>query len=242
MKKFTVFAFAALVACGAFAQCTPDPDPYVEAAVVYNFKFSGKTTAGYPIKIAGDICQPGSDTTEVIRIPGTIAGAGVIATCDPTCNEALMAPTVAVFWTTKAVKQEVIPSFSWTFLNVIGKKQSDAEAAFVWDDGEFAQTRQTIKAVSFAALGKFDAKKGLYTSFSGNFAGTLSASVYVPKSACDAILESQVWKCDDLETLVDEDTVVYGTWSLKYNSSASKKAAKDLDGTVEKLVPAYVGL
>ncbi|MGN1359779.1 MAG: hypothetical protein ACI4X9_04920 [Kiritimatiellia bacterium] len=239
MKKFTVFAFAALVACGAFAQCTPDPADPVEAAAVYNFKFSGKTTAGYISKVStGTICQPGEDTL-VIRVPGTIAGAGVIATCDPLCEDALTAPTIALYWTTKAVKQEVTPSVTWTFLNVIGKKKADAEAAFVWDGGDFVETAQTITSVSFAALGKFDAKKGLYTSFSGNFAGTLSASVYLSKDGCTAA-ESQVWKCDDLTTLVDSDTVVYGTWSLKYNSSASKKAAKDLEGTVEKLLPAYV--
>ena len=47
---------------------------------------------------------------------------------------------------------------------------------------------------------------------------------------------SQVWLCTDLTTLVDADTVYYGTWSAKYNASASKKYARN----AYLNVPAYV--
>lgn len=238
MKKFTAFAFAALIACGAFAQCAPDPVDRAETAVVYNFKFSGKTTAGlYKSINTGSVCDPG-EINYTIRIPSTIAGAGVILTCETFCEDAFQNPTEAAFWTTKQTKQGFMPSFSWTFVNVIGKAKKDAEIAFAWDGGMFASGQEII-GVAFAALGKFDPEARLYTSFSGNFAGTLSPSLFVSKDGCSTA-ESLVWKCDDLEELVEENTVVYGTWSLKLDKSASKKAAKDLEGTFLKKLPKWL--
>ena len=110
-------------------------------------------------------------------------------------------------------------------LNVIGKKQNVAEWAWTFEGtAQYDATRSQAYTLTGAGYGTFS--KGLYRSFSGNFAGTAKASYDLktkPESTPCACDPSQVWDCTDLTTLVDADTVAFGTWTAKYDASASKK-------------------
>lgn len=232
MKKL-MFAAVAALAMGAFAEntCAPTPDPVVEPTLVYSVKMNVKTTKGVTVSVkegsAGTLCSPGEITTtaKVIRTKDSTKFAGWIYDCTATCST--VADGSVVLWDSKRKAQIADAAITTTFINVMGKKQSEAEWAWILEGtAEYDETRTQAYALTGAGLGKFSTKKGFYTSFSGNFAGTAAASYDLSKKAkvCDP---SQIWKCDDLATLTDSDTVAFGTWKVKYSSSASKKFAKN---------------
>ena len=242
MKKIL---FSALVAAvlGAFANdCTPADPVVVDPTLVYRLKMTVKTTKGLIGTTTTDsstVCTPGDITTTatVIRLPDTTKFDGYIYDCTATCST--IADGSVVVWDSKRKAQLDGAAFTTTFINVIGKKQADAEWAWTFaGTATYDETRTQAYALTGAGLGKYSKAKGYYTSFSGNFAGTTGASYDLSKTAsklhvCDP---SQVWQCDDLATLVDSDTVAYGTWTAKYNASASKKFASK--GILS--VPSYV--
>lgn len=239
MKKL-MFAAVAAVAMGAVASdCTPDPTP--DVTLVYSVKMNVKTTKGVAgsVTTPGSICTPGdqgSTTSTVIREKDTTKFDGWIYDCVAACNTVETGTTVV--WDSKRKAQLEDAAFTTTFLNVIGKKQADAEWAWTFaGNAVYDNVREQAYTLTGAGYGKFSAKKGYYTTFSGNFAGTAAASYDLRKGnqICDP---SQVWKCDALTTLVDSDTVAFGTWTVKYNASASKKFNKN--GYLK--VPAYVAL
>jgi len=241
MKKLMIAALA-VASITAFADnvCAPDDPVVTEPTLVYSFKANVKTTKGLSGSTswdAGSVCAPDPQTQNmVIRVPDTTALAGWIYDCTATCDT--IANGSIVVWDSKRKAQLKDAAMENILIQVIGKKQADAEFAFKLT-GTFeydAVRQQALTEVIFAALGKFSVAKGFYTSFSGNFAGTAGASYDLTTKKnliCDP---SQVWLCTDLLTLVDKDTVYYGTWSAKYNASASKKYAKN--GYLS--VPAYV--
>ena len=225
MKKLMIALAAAGLVGGAFAgNCEPDA-PSNPDALVYQFKATVKTTKGAPAKwlASGSTCTPGSSAEGVIRLPDSTKFQGWIYDCTPTCN--LLDTGKAVVWDSKRKAQLTDATFSTTFLNVMGKKQTDAEWAWTFAGAAaYSADISQAYALTGSGLGKYS-KKGYYTSFSGNFAGKADASYYLAKNAaCDP---SQIWKCDDLATLADSETVAYGSWSVKYSSSASKKYTKN---------------
>jgi hypothetical protein len=241
MKKLMIAALAvASITAFAANTCAPDDPVVTEPTLVYSFKANVKTTKGLSYVNsydAGSVCAPDPQTDKsVIRVPDTTALAGWIYDCTATCET--IANGSIVVWDTKRKAQLDEAAMEKILLQVIGKKQADAEFAFKltgtfkYDDVR----QQALTEVIFAALGKFSVAKGFYTSFTGNFAGTAAASYDLTTKKnvnCDP---SQVWLCTDLLTLVEADTVYYGTWSAKYNASASKKYARN--GYLN--VPAYV--
>ena len=110
----------------------------------------------------------------------------------------------------------------------MGKKATLAEWAWTFaGTAKYDESRSQAYALTGAGYGSFS--KGMYRSFSGNFAGSVGASYDLktkmvadsPTScACDP---SQVWQCDALTDLVAADTVAFGTWTAKYDATASKK-------------------
>ena len=242
MKKLMIAALA-VASISAFAanDCTPEDPVVTEPTLVYSFKANVKTTkgvSGSTTTPTGSICQPGEPVTSstVIRVPDTTTLAGWIYDCTATC-ETIGTGSIVV-WDSKRKAQLDDAAMDKILLQVIGKKQADAEFAFKltgtfkYDDVR----QQALTEVIFAALGKYSVAKGFYTSFSGNFAGTAAASYDLTTKKNVICDPSQVWLCTDLTTLVDQDTVYYGTWSAKYNASASKKYARN--GYLN--VPAYV--
>ena len=233
----------ALVGVVAFAgDCTPVIPEVVDPTIVYSVKMAVKTTCGnigQTTTNSGTTCTPGetTTTTTVVRTPDSTKFDGYIYDCTATCRT--IADGSAVVWDSKRKAQLDGAAFTTTFINVIGKKQADAEWAWTFaGTATYDETRTQAYALTGAGLGKYSKAKGYYTSFSGNFAGTTGASYDLSKTAsklhvCDP---SQVWQCDDLATLADSDTVAYGTWSAKHCASASRKFANKGILTV----PSYV--
>lgn len=244
MKKLMIAAAAAALVGGAFAaNCQPD-DPVAapSSAIVYQFKATVKTTKGLAVKSVtndrGSTCRPGEgrdEQTFIVRVPDTTKFQGWIYDCEPSCN--LIESGEVVVWDSKRKAQLDGAAFATLFINVMGKKQANAEWAWTFAGAAvYADGVQQAYELTGSGLGKFSAKKDFYTSFSGNFAGTADASYNLVKNAeCDP---SQVWKCTDLtaEGLTDEKTVAYGSWTAKYSASASKKFTKN--GYLN--VPSYV--
>jgi hypothetical protein len=231
MKKLMIAA-AAMASVAAFADCGNGGDVPVETtpARVYNIKFTGKSTVAKTgsttvVEEAGCGNDGSSVTTsQTYRVPGKIVVQGWIIDCAPACDEGLTTAgaTYSAFWTTKPTKSNISePTLAYEYVNVIGKKATQAEIY-----GTFTGTvdKQEGRALAFTYAGQGKFSKGYYTSFSGNFVGNDAAPIdttVVPD--CPA---SQVLKCTDLSTFVDENTASFGTWTMKYNSSASKKASK----------------
>lgn len=235
-----IAAAVAAVAGGAFAaDCAPEQAPVVENTLVYSLKMTVKTTkgiAGETVTNDGTICAPADDvvTETVIRAKDSTKFEGWIYECTAACDTVATGTVVA--WDSKRKAQLNGAAFTTTFINVMGKKQADAEWAWTFaGTAAYDTVRTQAYALTGAGIGKFSTKNGYYTSFSGNFAGTAAASYDLGKKndICDP---SQIWKCADLTALAAEDTVAYGTWTVKYNASASKKFAKN--GYLK--VPAYV--
>ena len=247
MKKL-MFVAALATTFAAVADdtpCTPDPVDPVAQALVYSFKASVKTTKGLAYTgtyMEGQtVCTPGDEKTykTIIRTKDSTKFQGWIYDCTTTCNT--IGSGSVVVWDSKRKAPLTGAAFTTTFLNVMGKKQAEAEWAWTFTGAAtYDDTRVQSYELTGAGLGKFSAKKGYYTSFSGNFAGTASASYDLSKNAANIHIcdPSQISKCDALTTLVDEETVAYGTWSAKYDASASKKYVKN--GTDGLKAPTYV--
>ena len=225
MKKLMIAAAAAAMVGGAYAApCAPDA-PNTDCASVYSFKLNVKTTKGVTLKTvdSGSQCLPGSTGCAVIREKDSTVIQGYIYDCSCGCDVISSGSVVA--WDSKRKAPVDGPAFTKTLLNVIGKKQNVAEWAWTFaGTAEYDANRSQAYDLTGAGYGTFS--KGLYRSFSGNFAGTAKASYDLKTKAesttcaCDP---SQVWDCTDLTTLVDADTVAFGTWTAKYDASASKK-------------------
>lgn len=253
MKKLMIAALGLAVAnvWAVNGDCGPKDEAETKnCAAVYAFKANVKTTKGLVLgEGAGSLCGKG-DSCEVIRVKDSTKWQGWIYDC---CRCDVVDGGDVVLWDSKRKGQIEEATITTSFLNVIGKKQSDAEWMFTLTgtvnnlDNEDDNLNQAITAATFAGFGKYSEKKGYYTSFSGNFAGSMAAPFDLAAAkkastsencACDP---SKVWKCADLDELFDDvvDTVAYGTWTVKYNASASKKYLnKGVNGLK---VPDYVG-
>lgn len=225
MKKLMIAAAAAAMVGGAYAApCAPDT-PDTDCASVYSFKLNVKTTKGVALKTigSGSQCVPGQASCSVIREKDSTVIQGYIYDCSCGCDVISSGSVVA--WDSKRKAPVDTPAFTKTLLNVIGKKQNVAEWAWTFaGTAKYDAQREQAYELTGAGYGTFS--KGLYRSFSGNFAGTAKASYDLktkPESTPCACEPSQVWDCTDLTTLVDADTVAFGTWTAKYDASASKK-------------------
>ena len=241
-----IAAAVAAMTVGAFADCG-EGDVQTTGAQVYKFTFSGKTTKGVtPGKAAAADCGEGGGALCPARVSAKLKIKGWVVYCLPTCSETLAQGTAPAnyfaFWALKPYKSDVAEAeIANTFVNVIGKKPNKAEMY-----GEFkgsmpysADAAWVFDHISFAGLGKYKASKGIYSSISGNFAGSVGTSWWVSKAEC---APSRIYACDTL-TLQCEDeynTVAFGKWSVKYNKSASKKASKSPRKLPKK--PSYASL
>ena len=240
MKKL-MFAAALVSASVAVADqgctppVTPTPDP-VNSAMVYSMKLSVKTTKGIAktgidqAGTAGSQCVPGTDPTYkcvVLRTKDTTTIQGWIYACSYICD-VLAKPDGQIFWDSKRKAPFATgAAVTTTFINVMGTKNTEAEWAWTFAGTAGYDTERTQDyTLTGAGLGKFSTKYGRFTSFSGNFAGTAKASfdlkTNAEKYAC-ACDPSRVFACNDLTTLVDSDTVAYGSWTASYNATASKQ-------------------
>jgi hypothetical protein len=231
MKKLMIAAAAAAMVSGVYAgNCEPDATTPKSGALVYSFKMNVKTTkgvAGSTTKDTSTQCQPGSSTScSVIREKDSTVIQGYIYDCALTCDTISTGTVIA--WDSKRKVNLDSPAFTTTFINVMGKKQTVAEWAWTFaGKAEYDETRSQEYALTGAGYGTYDTKNDRYTSFSGNFAGTATASYDLKTMASTKVTcacdPSQIWKCAALNELAASDTVAFGTWTAKYDASASKK-------------------
>ncbi len=260
MKKMMIAAAAAAMIVGAQAATTPcirsgGSTPAVWAADVYQLKMSLKTTTGVASTLstaaAGSLCNrtPGSSSTNIYRKATSLSVSGWIYACTNICTTIKTGTVVA--WDTKYKTQFSAPTIAWQedFPHVMGAKNADAEAYFKFT-GTVVPTKYEYNASAYfniselwcAGQGKYDIKNARYTQLAGNCAGKGTAPYDVSRTAkaCDP---SKILLCT---AVVDATTVpttasataIYGTWSIRYNKSASTTYFDK--GTLS--VPSYVTL
>ena len=239
MKKLMIACAVAAMTAGAFAAgCgddDPDPDP-VTVNQVYKMTFSGKTTNGVPGKDVVTSVFCGDDDVQdgcVVRVPANLKIEGWVVLCNITCAtivDVFNAPQKQAYWTTKPYKADIPDGkATFTIINVIGKKGKDAEAHGTFT-GTVTYAADYTWALGdglvFAGLGKTKVKNNTwnyFSSFSGNFVGSPVASWYIKGAVCE---QTHVW--DPCTMTVDcqntPNTVAFGKWTMKYDSSATKKA------------------
>lgn len=217
MKKLLVFAAAMTIVGGAFAQCADEPEDK-DCAMVYDLKLSVQTTVpNYKETYTGNPCGDDTIAVNCFRKKGKASLEGLLWTCECACNA--LEEAELILWDKKA-KEEVDADMEWQFVNIIGKKQKEVEAAWVlaFEDGE----------VMGAGFGKYDKKKKRVKSIKGYFAGSAEPPVCYDYE-CEEI-PAAAYICTDLsEPITDLPTVAFGKWSVKYNKSKSKKMTKDWD-------------
>gem|GEM_PF-3195072 len=220
-------------------------------AWVYQWQFKGKTATGALIKgtttttsVSGGTCSEGSSSTvttcgEAIRVPGSLAIVGYTYHCDVECYDfdaSLLTPYKSQFYGTKPLKSEVEPYkvLGASFVkrvdvaHVIGKSASQYELAgqaefdFGTATGSDISQKYTL---TFAGFGSYDKKYKRVKSVSGNFAGLQNPPRYAKTICGTRCPPADFWDCCCLTYagLPTEDSVAYGSWSVKYNSSATKK-------------------
>lgn len=219
-------------------------------AAVYQWQFKGKTAVGVILKggttiTKGSTCVDGSSSTycaEAVRVPGTLAITAYTYVCCDECT--LFASNILTpaadgsgdqFRLTKPAKTVVYNNTKFIkglpVANVIGKNANQFEmggtAEFnVTDPKDMTQ----IYKLTFAGFGSFDQKNGRPKSVSGNFAGMQTMPKYPGKATIQGATGcvdtwcpvANYWNCGS-ELKGDKSSVAYGTWSIKYNSAASKK-------------------
>jgi len=217
---------------------------------VYDVSMSLKTTKAGGVTSAS--C--GSDyvwrTKSTRTVKGVIAGCGCIAMAgDPACDN-----FVVYFWDTTTKTQLTNFTYTTELIQRIGKKGEQVEQ-FV----KFVVTDQDGEnfELQLAGLGTYKvSKKGAEfdtMSVSGSVTGVMDAPYNVVLGSCnacgvtpDSVDQTQaIAVCEDgmcVEADNSDTTVVFGSYSMKYNESKAKACEKK--GITAKTLglPGYVSL
>jgi hypothetical protein len=223
MKK-SILALAAVAAGVAFgSNCSPDPDPCKDNAWVYQWKFTGKTTAGKVAAAKASACAAGEDCTYRVKSSLKIQGYTYACGCDcGTEGFEAFDEALEVFWMAKPWKTYLTGGVSTEVSHIIGKKKKQYEAFGVAEFND--PVAGSTLVLSYAGLGKY--KKGRVSSVSGNFAGAVSVG-YAYNVKKDICINTGYWDCNTLALVgCGEPTVAFGKWSAKFKKSASKKYGK----------------
>ncbi len=230
MKKLVVMAAVLVAAASSYAECAPVETPEEgNCAQVYTVAISVKTTAPKTGSIdIGSECAPGS-TSVCYRVISSKSFKGYYWTCDCGCD---FFQYLKLDLFDKKTEQMIVEegSIEWDLVGRIGKKNTDVEASFSFIGG----TTNAPTAEFFGqGFGKFDEKNNRVSSISGSILGTLAAP-YCSADCAPGLGFAMPYDLCDL-TKLDVDTIAYGTFSIKYNSSASKKLAEDEDYIINML-------
>ena len=239
--------------CAEPGGVTPPDTSCKPQAWVYQWQFKGKTGTGALIKgetIKGGVVDNGSCAEsgrnpdvvtcgEVVRVPGSLAIVAYSYICDKECydlDSALITPHASQYYGTKPLKSQLYTdSFvqSIDVAHVIGKKANQYELAGTVAFN-FTDIGQKYTLV-FAGFGSYDAKNRRMNSVSGNFAGLQDVPRYAKTFTCNGVTTrcpvADWYDCCTLgyAGLPAEYSVAYGSWSVKYNSSATKKLMANRD-------------
>ncbi len=226
MKKLVVMAAALVAAASSYAQCEPGPDPVdADCAQVYNVSMTLKTTAAKSGAIdIGTECAPGS-TSICYRVISSKSYKGYYWNCSCECDA--FEGNILDLFDKKTDEMVVIgETVTWDILGRIGKKNTDIEA--------YGTIADSIYIMGF---GKWDAKNGRVSSISGNVQAELLAPVCVVACAPGGVALPYDLCIPNTQLLVG--TIGYGSFSIKYNSSASKKLAANAD-YIDSLLPSVL--
>lgn len=232
MKKLMIAAAVAAMGAGAFAECFPDEG--VEVARVYQIQMNVYTTKGVYVGAAGgSACEPGECV--VMRGKDKTVLRGYAYLCESACD---FSDYQVAFCDSrrKAIFEEA--ALEWAFINVIGKnsaaigtKDCDAECSWTFAgtctyDEERAQ-EYDLRGSGYATYKA--STEGFYDNLGGYFAGTATAPYDLRRRTASGsdddcfCTPSQVLKCDDgFVEFVDELTVAFGTWKMKFNANVTK--------------------
>ena len=262
MKKAIIAMAVASVAGAIYADCgrPTTPTPQTPGADVYQIKMSLKTTTGKSTSgTAATSGNCGRSTPEsagcVIRIADSMSVSGWIYNCTNMCSTLELSSKNGqmVVWDTKRKATFDKAKIDWTVGLKDGIHAMGAGSKLAEGFGMFTGTAQQSAAglpeskygtakqnftLYLAGMGKFDTKYLRYTSLSGNVAGFADPSLDFNSEKCDP---SVVYTCSTLTQSCDKlpknsFTVAYGTWSIKYNSSASNGVKNNGKLTVPKYV------
>jgi len=220
MNKMMIAAALALT-MGAVvkADTCGDPDPIEPGpcALWYDVAISVKTTGAKSKKVKVECDDP---EKVCYRVTSSKSFKGIYASCGCECDD--FKGAVLYLWNTK---EKLIYAFgepvTWSKLWRIGKPSSkdgagtDVEADLTFDGGAFSFWAQ--------GFGKFDVSKGHVQKINGSLVGNLFAPMCAV--SCDDDIPALVWDCDGVADDAAENTVAFGTWSMKYNKTKSAKLA-----------------
>ena len=223
MKKLMIAAAAAAMVGGAYAACEPEE---IEVARVYQVQFNVYTTKGVAIGgiQTGSVCDPETSCV-VMRGRDKTVLRGYIYICDNPCE---VTDYAAAFADVRRYALFEDAAFEWDFVNVIGSKSTDAECAWTFTGTAAYNETQVqgydLRGAGYATFNK--STEGFFDNFGGYFAGIASASYDLSQkdaSKTDCVCApSQVLKCDDTIEFVDQNTVAFGSWKMKYNANVTK--------------------
>jgi len=218
MKKLMMFAAAMTIVGGAFADCGETATN--NCALVYDVTVSLKTTLPKSGSVTTSVSC--SDVTGVIcyRVPGTMALKGFYTACACDCDSFLGG--TLTLWNPKAKALATEGLMNWTVFNLIGKTETDIEALWSMVDA----TDGT--GLSGAGFGKWDAKADRVSSISGDVVGKLLP----PECQVSGCPAAVAFPCSETQEDSIGFTIAYGTWSMKYNATQSKKLATTGDGSL----------
>lgn len=239
MKKIMIAAVVAAMGAVAFGGTCSPVTPVKDTAWVYQWKFTGKTTAGKKAaaKGNGSICSPVGPAACTYRAKASLKIQGYTYWCEPGCGSdafETFAEQLEVFYMTKPWKASMSGGVSTELSHIIGKSKKQYEAAGV---ANFTEEYEGVTyALTYAGLGKYDIKNSRVKSVSGNFAGTASQA-WAFNLKKDLCIKAGYWDCVTQNLVCDGATVAFGKFSAKYKKSASKKYASA--GKLAKL-PSWV--
>lgn len=184
------------------------------------------------------------------KVQGVIAGCGCIAAAgDPSCSNFQI-----YFW--DATSKTQLTNFTYTteLLQRIGKKGEQVEqfVTFVVTDPDGEKFELQLAGLGTYKASKVDAKYDTMSA-SGSVTGVMDAPYNVTLGSCtacavtpDTVDQTQaVMVCEEgtcTEADNSDTTVVFGTYSFKYNQSKSAKCEKKGISKATLGLPAYVNL
>lgn len=234
MKKLMIAAAAAAMIGGVQAACQDPITPAEDCAIAYSFKATLNTTAIKlgKVTVKNDLgCGDYEKETvySCYREKGKKTLTGYYYACECACDLADTDVFGLALWDSKTKCLDESAAIEFEILQTFGKKFDKVEA-LLW--------LETDNGVFYAAgMGSVDTKKGIVKSISGDIVGAMDAPECDPDCDCEDLRFGAI--CEDADVLDEASTVAYGSWSLKYNSSISKKL---VNGSIKTVLPKGVGV
>ena len=242
-RDFCVFGFHMKKTETPHGPC--QPEEVTPHAVVYQFRAKVYTTRGVTVDRSArhSPCAPESDSTcLVMRGRDKTVLDGWIYACVGSCG--MLESASMVVWDSRRQVQLGGLGFETVLLNIMGYRNADAEWSWrLVGTAAYDSLREQTYDLTGSGYGHFDPVAGLYSDFSGIFAGTatpsfdLTSKVSPSNRAC-ICSPSQVLKCDGFADLAYqvEDTVAFGRWAVRYRGTASRL----YESTGRLKLPSYV--